>query len=286
MFPTATFAGDQLRMRILASMSDAPQENTLPAEVGDSADTPTRLPCSLASLAIPLHAPLEIQAATNDRAPERNTEMTCTLDAPASPHTPPPANPYTIMIAPLQALANFFKSFMSRDTEVVTSLATAYQVQLQDSPKQYAAECGVLTAACSRRVGLTPADALVSLQTSSVHSATRLGVAYQVQLEEPSKPNEPEPRYECCVPVAACRGCGTVEAFSVDASLPTAASSALAELQNDSVEECGGENGECWARTGSDGGHSAQLEESTAANPYLVIFSESKPTVPSDSFMV
>ena len=105
MFPTPAFAGDEFRMRMLAPMSDAAQENAPTAEY--FADTQTRWPCSLASLAAPLDAPPETQAAGNDRAP---TELQRTPDAPASPRTPP--NPYTIAMAPLRALANLFTSFL------------------------------------------------------------------------------------------------------------------------------------------------------------------------------
>jgi hypothetical protein len=169
MFLTPAFAGDELRMRMLAPVSDAAQENALTAEY--SADTQTRWPCSLASLATPLDAPPETQAADNDRASGRMTELQRTPDAPASPRTLPPANPYTIAMAPLRALANLFNSFLHANKEVTTPLATAYQVQLHDSLKHDAAhyECSVPTAACGGRVGSMLVDAFASPQTPSAH---------------------------------------------------------------------------------------------------------------------
>ena len=318
MFPTPAFAGDEFRMRMLAPMSDAAQENAPTAEY--FADTQTRWPCSLASLAAPLDAPPETQAAGNDRAPTETqaagndraptetqaagndrapTELQRTPDAPASPRTPP--NPYTIAMAPLRALANLFTSFLHANKEVATPLATAYQVQLRDSPKQDAAhyKCSVPAAACGGRVGSV--DAFASPQTPSAHSATPLGTAYRVQLHEPPKPDEAR-RYECSVPTACGGRAGSI---TVDAPLQTSTGSEAAEHTNDGVQQftCEhNESGKCvcreqqcmWrARTSPDEEPSAKREDpptSTSANPYLVVFSEPLPTVTptpgSDNFLV
>jgi len=318
MFPTPAFAGDEFRMRMLAPMSDAAQENAPTAEY--FADTQTRWPCSLASLAAPLdatpetqaagndRAPTETQAAGNDRAPTETqaagndrapTELQRTPDAPASPRTPP--NPYKIAMAPLRALANLFTSFLHANKEVATPLATAYQVQLRDSPKQDAAhyKCSVPAAACGGRVGSV--DAFASPQTPSAHSATPLGTAYRVQLHEPPKPDEAR-RYECSVPTACG---GRVGSITVDAPLQTSTGSEAAEHTNDGVQQCTcehNESGKCvcreqqcmWrARTSPDEEPSAKREDpptSTSANPYLVVFSEPLPTVTptpgSDNFLV
>ena len=240
MFPTPAFAGEEFRMRMLAPVSDAAQENAPTAEY--FADTQTRWPCSLASLAAPLDAPPETQAAGNDRAP---TELQRTPDTPASPRTPP--NPYTIAMAPLRALANLFTSFLHANKEVATPLATAYQVQLRDSPKQDAAhyKCSVPAAACGGRVGSV--DAFASPQTPSAHSATPLGTAYRVQLHEPPKPDEAR-RYECSVPTACG---GRVGSITVDAPLQTSTGSEAAEHTNDGVQQCTcehNESGKCVCR--------------------------------------